>query len=53
MQQLVFLLDTNGALNADALNRWISTARARMLTTGSVPLPQVLALTRLQRQVQE
>lgn len=53
MQQLVFVLDAQGALNADALTRWINVARSRMLTTGSTPAGHVDALARLQRQVEQ
>lgn len=53
LQQLVFVLDAQGAMNADALTRWISLARSRMLMTGSVPASEVAALTRLLQQVQE
>lgn len=50
-QQLVLVLDAEGAMNADALTRWMSLARARMLETGSVPAAQVQALEQLQRLV--
>lgn len=51
LQQLVFVLDAQGAMNADALMRWIDLARARMLETGSAPVAEVAALGRLQQQV--
>lgn len=47
-QQLVFVLDAQGKLNAEALMRWMTLARERMQATGSVPPPQVHALARLQ-----
>lgn len=50
-QQLVLVLDAEGVMNADALTRWMSLARARMLETGSVPAAQVQALEQLQRLV--
>ena len=53
LQQLVFVLDAQGAMNADALTRWIDLARDRMLSTGSTPAPQVHALARLQWLVQQ
>lgn len=48
-QQLVFVLDAQGKLNADALMRWMTLARERMQATGSAPPPQVNALARLQQ----
>lgn len=48
-QQLVFVLDAQGKLNADALTRWMQLARTRMLQTGSVPPSQAHALARLQQ----
>ena len=33
LQQLVFVLDAQGAMNADALTRWIDLARDRMLSS--------------------
>lgn len=48
-QQLVFVLDAQGKLNADALMRWMTLARERMQATGSVPPPQVHALAQLQQ----
>lgn len=48
-QQLVFVLDAQGKLNADALMRWMTLARERMQATGSAPPPQVHALARLQQ----
>ena len=53
LQQLVFVLDAQGAMNADALTRWICTARARMQATGSAPRAHVEALGRLAQQVME
>ena len=53
LQQLVFVLDAQGAMNADALTRWIDLARDRMLSTGSTPAAQVHALARLQWLVQQ
>lgn len=53
LQQLVFVLECQGALNAHALDRWLTTCRAAMLRTGSVPPSTVVALTRLQRQVRQ
>lgn len=50
-QQLVLVLDAEGVMNADALTRWMSLARARMLETGSVPAAQVQALEQLQKLV--
>lgn len=50
-QQLVFVLEAQGALDAQGLDGWLTTARAAMLRTASVPPRTVLALTRLQRQV--
>lgn len=50
-QQLVLVLDAEGVMNADALTRWMSLARARMLETGSVSAAQVQALEQLQRLV--
>ncbi|WP_440105389.1 hypothetical protein [Acidovorax sp. BL-A-41-H1] len=50
-QQLVLVLDAEGVMNADALTRWMSLARARMLETGSVPAAHVHALAQLQRLV--
>lgn len=51
MQQLVFLLDAQGVMKAEALTRWIALARARMQETGSVPASQVAALAQLAQQV--
>ena len=51
LQQLVFVLDAQGSLNTDALDRWITTARQRMSATGSVPAAQVAALEALQAKV--
>ena len=48
-QQLVFVLEAQGKLNAEALMRWMAMARDRMHATGSVPPPQVHALARLQQ----
>lgn len=48
LQQMVFVLDATGAMNADALTRWIDTARSRMLAVGDVPPGQVAALAQLQ-----
>lgn len=48
-QQLVFVLDAQGKLNADALTRWMALARTRMEQTGSVPPSQTQALARLQQ----
>lgn len=48
-QQLVFVLEAQGKLNAEALMRWMAMARDRMQATGSVPPPQVHALARLQQ----
>lgn len=48
-QQLVFVLEAQGKLNAEALMRWMAMARDRMQATGSVPPPQVQALARLQQ----
>ena len=53
LQQLVFVLDAQGAMNADALTRWICTARARMQATGSAPRAHIEALERLAQQVVE
>lgn len=53
LQQLVFVLDAQGAMNADALTRWMDRARSRMQATGSVPPAQVAALGRLAQLVQE
>lgn len=50
-QQLVLVLDSEGVMNAEALTRWMSLARARMLETRSVPAAQVQALEQLQRLV--
>lgn len=52
MQQLVFVLDAQGKLNADALTRWINLARSRMAETGSAPDAHISALARLQALVQ-
>lgn len=52
MQQLVFVLDAQGTLNADALTRWIDRARSRMAETGSAPDAHICALARLQALVQ-
>lgn len=48
LQQLLFVLDATGAMNADALSRWIDTARSRMLAVGSAPPGHVAALAQLQ-----
>lgn len=53
LQQLIFVLDATGAMNADALTRWICTARARMQATGSAPRAHIEALERLAQQVVE
>lgn len=53
LQQLVFVLDAQGAMNADALSRWMALARARMLSTGSAPISQVQALAQLCAQVEQ
>lgn len=48
-QQLVLVLDAQGRLNADALMRWMDTARARMQQTGSATPGEVQAHAQLQR----
>jgi|GEM_PF-3581248 len=52
-QQLVLVLEAHGALDAALLDRWLTTCRAAMLRTASVPPRTVVALTRLQRQVRQ
>ena len=52
-QQLVLVLEAQGALDAQGLDAWLTVARAAMLRTASVPPRQVVALTRLQRQVRQ
>lgn len=51
LQHLVFTLDATGALRADALDEWLSTARFHMGRTGSVKPTQVAALAALQQDV--
>jgi hypothetical protein len=53
LQQLVFMLDAQGALDADALAAWLALAGARMQTTGSVPPAHCRALERLNDQVMQ
>ena len=53
LQQLVFVLDAQGAMNADALTHWIDLTRDQMLSTNSTPAAQVHALARLQWLVQQ
>ncbi len=47
LQQLVFVLDAQGTLDADALDRWLHTCTDRMHATGSAPAADVAALRRL------
>lgn len=51
VQQLVFVLEAQGALDTSALNRWLTTCTDRMRATGSVPPLDVAALRALQQQV--
>lgn len=51
VQQLVFVLDAQGAMNSDGLDRWLTTAISRMYATNSVPAAEVAALQRLQDRV--
>lgn len=52
VQQLVFVMDAQGALDAEALDRWLTTAADRMRATASAPPPAIAALRRLQDLVQ-
>lgn len=52
LQQLVFVMDAQGMMKAEALTRWMALARSRMLATGSAPARDVAALARLQQLVQ-
>lgn len=51
VQNLVFVLDAQGALNADALADWLDTAVGRMHATRSVPAAEANALQTLAREV--
>lgn len=51
VQNLVFVLDAQGALNADAFADWLDTAVGRMRATGSVPAAETNALQVLAREV--
>lgn len=51
MQQLIFVMDAQGTLDADALDRWLTTCTDRMRATGSVPPIEVAALRALHAKV--
>lgn len=51
VQNLVFVLDAQGALNADAFADWLDTAVGRMHATRSVPAAEANALQTLAREV--
>ena len=51
VQNLVFVLDARGALNADAFADWLDTAVCRMRATRSVPDAEANALHALAREV--
>lgn len=51
LQQLVFVLDAQGALNADAFAAWLDTAIDRMQATRSVADAETNALRALAQEV--
>ena len=51
MQNLVFVLDAQGALNANAFADWMAIAIGRMRATGSVPAAETNALQNLVNEV--
>ena len=51
VQNLVFVLDAQGALNADAFADWMAIAIGRMRATGSVPAAETNALQNLVNEV--
>ncbi|KQO23480.1 hypothetical protein [Acidovorax sp. Leaf78] len=51
VQNLVFVLDAQGAMDADAFGRWMETAIGRMVATCCVPAGTVAALGALTAQV--
>lgn len=51
VQNLVFVLDAQGALNADAFADWMAIAIGRMRATGSVPAAETNALQNLVKEV--
>ncbi|KQR55643.1 hypothetical protein [Acidovorax sp. Leaf160] len=51
VQQLIFVMDAQGTLDADALDRWLTTCTDRMRATGSVPPIEVAALRALHAKV--
>lgn len=50
-QNLVFVLDAQGALNADAFADWMAIAIGRMRATDSVPAAETNALQNLVNEV--
>lgn len=51
VQQMLFVMDAQGALSIDDLVRWLDTAAGRMRATGSVPPGPLRALEALTDQV--
>lgn len=51
VQNLVFVLDAQGALNADVFADWMAIAIGRMRATGSVPAAETNALQNLVNEV--